>query len=76
MKAKFVEQMLLDKFNIVVRAGFHCSSGSHHTIKTLDMGGSIRISLGFTNTEAEINEFMKILNGIIETHKVKKDIIL
>ena len=53
MAPKTFEQILLDQYNIVVRAGFHCSSGTHHTIGTLDRG-AVRISLGYTNTKEQI----------------------
>ena len=62
---KEVEQMLLDKYNVVVRAGFHCSSGSHKTVGTVKKGGAIRISLGYTNTKEEIDEFMRVFDEIL-----------
>lgn len=69
---KQIEQMLLDKYNIVVRAGYHCSSCTHYTIGTLETGGAIRLSLGYTNTIDEIDDFIRVMEEIIELTQVKK----
>jgi len=55
IKPQCLETVLLEKYNIVVRAGFHCSSCTHHTIGTIKWGGAVRFSMGYTNTLKEVN---------------------
>lgn len=48
--------LILDSaFGIAVRAGLHCAPDAHATLRTLQCGGTIRISIGAMNTEADIN---------------------
>jgi cysteine desulfurase family protein len=47
--------VILDtSFNIAVRSGLHCAPDAHRTLGTIDMGGTVRISPGFFNTEDDI----------------------
>ena len=56
--------MILDSsFGIQVRAGFHCSPGMHHSLKTVELGGTIRISPGWFSTEAEVD---LLANALVE----------
>jgi len=48
---------------IMVRTGLHCSPWGHRTIGTIDRG-TLRISLGYFNTEAEIDDTVKALRQI------------
>ena len=66
LPSKKLEKILLEKYNVIVRAGYHCSSFTHNTIGTLgEKGGCARISLGFTNTIEEIDQFLEYFDEII-----------
>jgi cysteine desulfurase / selenocysteine lyase len=55
---------VLDKvYSICTRAGLHCSPLAHKTIGTQDIG-SLRISLGYYNTQEEINYTINALKEI------------
>lgn len=45
MECEQVAQELNDKYNIAVRAGFHCAGLAHKTIDTLEIG-AVRVSVG------------------------------
>ena len=47
--------MFLDSASgIECRAGFHCAGMIHDSIKTREYGGTLRLSLGCTSTEADV----------------------
>ena len=56
---------ILDDSGIAVRAGLHCAPLAH---KTLGSGkeGTVRISLGYTNTEKECEHFLKEMQNIVK----------
>lgn len=57
--------MILDSsFGIQTRAGFHCAPKMHHTLKTIDQGGTLRISPGWFSTEPEIDCFVEAIKEI------------
>jgi cysteine desulfurase/selenocysteine lyase len=49
---------LLDASGICIRSGHHCTQPLH---RLLGLSGSVRASLGFTTTEAEIDAFLEEL---------------
>ncbi len=54
--------MILDKdFQIALRTGYHCAPYIHNLLETRETGGTVRISLGFWNTEEEIDQFLQAL---------------
>ncbi|MBQ7821536.1 MAG: aminotransferase class V-fold PLP-dependent enzyme [Clostridia bacterium] len=53
----------LDSRGICVRAGYHCAPLAHKRAST-PVGGAVRISVGYTNTEDEIDEFIKAVYDI------------
>jgi len=55
---------LLDSENIVVKAGYHCAQPLH---KTLDIDGSIRVSLGIYNDFSDVD---KLINGLSQAHQL------
>ncbi|MBW9150282.1 aminotransferase class V-fold PLP-dependent enzyme [Clostridium sp. CM028] len=57
-------QIFDQDFNIAVRTGYHCAPIIHNFIETENIGGTVRISLGYFNTEAEIDCLIKALNEI------------
>lgn len=57
--------LLLDQvFGIAVRSGLHCAPDAHRTIGTLEQGGTIRISPGYFNSEADIQQCIEAVEAI------------
>jgi selenocysteine lyase/cysteine desulfurase len=57
--------MILDQsFGIAVRSGLHCAPCAHELLGTLKSGGTIRLSPGYFNTEAEIDACIKAVGEI------------
>lgn len=59
---------LQEEYNIHLRGGLHCAPLLHKFLGT-DKQGMLRLSLGYFNTEAEVDRFLNIMESII--HKVK-----
>ena len=56
--------LLLDeKYGILTRVGLHCAPWAHRTINTFP-GGTVRLSPGYFNTEADINYTVRALTEI------------
>lgn len=55
--------ILDSEFNISSRTGLHCAPLAHKTVGSYP-NGSIRISLGYFNTEEEIDIFLNAINTI------------
>lgn len=51
-------------YDISVRSGLHCAPDTHRSIGTFPEG-TVRVSPGFFNTEADIETFLKALREII-----------
>ncbi|MFC1716784.1 aminotransferase class V-fold PLP-dependent enzyme [Candidatus Poribacteria bacterium] len=58
-----VGYVLDEVYGTMVRTGLHCAPCAHRTIGTIDRG-TLRISLGYFNTEAEIDHTIKALKQI------------
>lgn len=54
---------VLDKNNIAVRAGFHCSAMAHKKLKTTDIG-AVRVSPSVFNTPGEIDRLYEVVKKI------------
>lgn len=61
-----VAAWLDEHYDIMVRAGLHCSPQAHRLIGT-EQRGAVRISLSWFNTEAEVKTCVKALTDFIET---------
>lgn len=62
--------IVLDSYyDIAVRAGLHCNPLSHQTHNTLDQG-MVRVSLNSSNTEEEVDRFIKAINEIITGYQM------
>ena len=60
--------MVLDShYNIAVRAGLHCSPLTHGTLQTTEQG-VVRVSLGFYNTEKEVDLFLHAIEEIVAAY--------
>jgi cysteine desulfurase family protein len=51
--------------NIAVRAGLHCSPWTHEFINSTASGGTMRLSVGYFNTEQDIKQFQAIIESVI-----------
>ncbi len=58
-----VAQLLDKEYDILVRAGLHCSPWAHKTIETYP-SGTVRFSFGYFNTEDEIDTALTALKEI------------
>lgn len=57
---------LLNAFDIITRTGLQCSPLSHKTIET-EKSGTIRFSIGYFNTEKDIDYTIDAINQICKT---------
>jgi cysteine desulfurase family protein len=56
---------ILDEgFDIAVRTGLHCAPLAHRTLTTLPEG-TVRVSPGYTTTEADIHELVEAVSTIV-----------
>ena len=53
----------LDKENICVRAGFHCSPLAHFSLGTQN-SGAVRISFGLFNSKRDVDKLLSVVNKI------------
>jgi selenocysteine lyase/cysteine desulfurase len=58
-------------YGVMVRTGLHCAPCAHRTIGTIDRG-TLRISLGYFNTESEIDHTAQALRQIARRSKAKQ----
>ena len=68
MTANNVGTLLDVKFNVATRTGLQCAPKVHETIGTKDLKGTVRISLGPFNTEAQIDGVIEGLSDIAVRH--------
>ncbi len=61
---RIVGTILDQHFHIEVRTGFHCAPLAHADLETTELGGTIRVSLGTTTTEEEIDTFLDAIRQI------------
>ncbi len=60
MDSNMAALWLEEKAGIICRAGLHCAPWAHQTLGTLETG-TIRLSPGYFNTDAEIEEAIKAI---------------
>lgn len=58
--------VLDEDFSIAVRTGYHCSPLIHEFLSTKETLGTVRISLGYFNTNHDVNELIMALKEILE----------
>ncbi|MDR1292551.1 MAG: aminotransferase class V-fold PLP-dependent enzyme [Clostridiales Family XIII bacterium] len=57
--------MILDaSFDLMLRSGLHCAPDAHRTLGTFGLGGTIRVSPGFFNTEDDIARCVEGITAI------------
>ncbi len=54
---------ILSEKGFALRGGYHCAPMAHKTLGTFDSGG-VRLSLGKTNTQREIDKFVSVIERI------------
>ena len=54
----------LDEVGVALRSGLHCAPLAHRTLGT-EVSGTLRLSLGFTNTERDCKRFLERLHQIL-----------
>jgi cysteine desulfurase family protein len=59
-----VGAILDDSFDIAVRAGLHCAPYCHQTLGTYP-DGTVRASIGFYNTEADVDALIEAVKQIV-----------
>ena len=55
--------ILFDEYDIALRAGFHCAPMAHEAIGTINRG-TIRASIGFTTTEADVAALIEAVRSV------------
>lgn len=64
-EANEVGTILNEDFDIAVRTGYHCAPYIHNFIGSLSSHGTVRISIGFFNTEADIDALLAAVTDIM-----------
>lgn len=65
MSPEDLAAILDSEFNIAVRSGLHCAPGTHRFLDTLP-SGTVRISLGFFNTDDECDRTIDAIKRIVK----------
>lgn len=56
--------ILDDRYDIAVRAGHHCAALLHEHLRDQEFRGTVRVSLGYFNTRAEIDTLLEGLRSM------------
>ena len=59
-----VGQILDDEFDIAVRTGYHCAPTVHKIIDDTAYGGTVRVSVGYFNTEDDIDKLIEAIRSL------------
>lgn len=59
-----VAALLDSQYGIEVRSGLHCAPLIHHALGTIDLGGTVRVSLGPFNTREHIEQLAAAVGEI------------
>ena len=62
-----ISNLLDASFQIASRAGLHCAPRLHRALGTEEMGGTVRFSLGYANTKAEVESALEAMASICAT---------
>lgn len=54
---------------ICVRAGLHCAPLCHEKLGTINNGGTVRVSISYTNHLWQIKKFLKVFDSLLENFK-------
>ena len=61
-----VGAILSGDFDIAVRTGFHCAPFIHTFLNTIETKGTVRVSLGYFNTEEDVVALVNAITDIME----------
>jgi len=56
--------LMENAFGIAVRPGLHCAPDAHRALGTLDSGGTVRMGIGYLNTEHDMDKCIEALAAI------------
>ena len=59
-----VGKILDDEFNIAVRTGHHCAPTVNNIIDDIEYGGTVRISVGYFNTDEDIDRLIEAIRSL------------
>jgi selenocysteine lyase/cysteine desulfurase len=62
---KNVGETLFDDYGIALRAGFHCAPMAHEAIGTLELGGTVRASIGYYTKPEDIQAFLLAIKEVL-----------
>ncbi len=57
------------RYGILARGGLHCAPAAHRTVGTFPEG-TVRLSLGFFNTKAEVGQILRAVGDIARSSRV------
>ncbi len=63
-EANEVGIILNEDFDIAVRTGYHCAPYVHKFLKTVECKGTVRVSLGYFNTEDDVDTLVDAVKDI------------
>lgn len=64
--ASDVAEILWNDFKIAVRGGYHCAPLIHKFIGSENRGGTVRVSVGFLNSESDIDDLLEAVTELSE----------
>lgn len=64
-EANEVGIILNEDFDIAVRTGYHCAPYIHQFLKTVECKGTVRVSLGYFNTEDDVDALVDAVKDIV-----------
>lgn len=73
IEAAKIGDILDANHRIVCRAGLHCAPLVHQTLGTDKIGGTVRLSLGWFNTQEHVEKAVSAVAEIAETARKKPD---
>ena len=59
-----VGMMLEESYHIAVRTGYHCAPLIHDYIKSKEHGGTVRVGLGYFNSEQDVQQLSEAIKRI------------
>lgn len=63
--ASEVGNILDEEFQIAVRTGYHCAPFIHEELGDIAYGGTVRASMGYFNTEQELQQLVRAVKDLI-----------
>ena len=65
IEANEVGIILNEDFDIAVRTGYHCAPYIHQFLETVECKGTVRVSLGYFNTEDDVDALVGAVKDIV-----------